>query len=122
VYKRQYLRSLELINKLTMQNNLTNNNSLAQELMRDLCEENPDLIPKIFYCFLQLMVFSVHKTFYGHIWKNYKEDFMLLRDIFKNQMENGFFYFKQYFGTKIPVIEGSSFNLDRMHYSKIYME
>ena len=96
-------------------------NHVVQEMMLEICQANPEILPKLFFCYLQLMVFTVHKTFQGSIWKDNKEDFKLFRDFFKNLQENGFQPFKQYFGTACPQMKDCSFNLERRSYSEIYM-
>lgn len=56
-----YLKSIEILNHLTMQNHV------VQEMMLEICEAHVDILPKLFFCYLQMMLFTVHKTFYGPI-------------------------------------------------------
>lgn len=110
-----YFKNIEILNHLTMKNHI------VQDMMLEICEAHPDTLPKLFFCYLQLMLFTVHKTFYGPIWSDHKEDFKLFRDFFKNLKENGFQPFKVYFGTNAPQMKDCSFNMERRTYSEIYM-
>ncbi len=110
-----YFKNIEILNHLTMKNHI------VQDMMLEICEAHPDTLPKLFFCYLQLMLFTVHKTFFGPIWSDNKEDFKLFRDFFKNLKENGFQPFKQYFGVNAPQMKDCSFNMERRTYAEIYM-
>ena len=74
----------------------------------------------LFYCFIQLMLFSVHKTFFDHRWADYKTDFDMMRQFFQNMNENNFQPFKKYFAKNHPQVKGNNFNTERSSYVQIY--
>lgn len=75
---------------------------------------------KIFYCFIQLTLFTAHKTFFEHRWADCKQDFIVLRQFFQNLNENNFQPFKKYFGSQVPKIWGTEFNPESMIYLEFY--
>ena len=77
-------------------------------------------IHRVFYCFIQLTLFTAHKTFFEHRWADYKEDFIILRQFFQNLNENNFQPFKKYFGSQIPKVWGVDFNHENLTYVQFY--
>ena len=72
----KFLLRIEILNWL-IQSNETSKMFVLREF-----EKSKYLLPKIFFCFVQLQLFVVHKTFFEYRWADYKEDFLMLRQFF----------------------------------------
>lgn len=83
-------------------------------------EKSKYILPKIFFCFIQLQLFIVHKTFFESRWADYKQDFLILRQFIQNLNENNYLPFKKYFGSSVPKLKGSEFNPDDLDYVSFY--
>lgn len=68
--------------RIDILNNLIQSSNSTKKFFFDWIKERPEVMSKLFYCFIQLMLITVHKTFFDHRWADYKADFIVTRQFF----------------------------------------
>lgn len=111
---REYITRIEILDRL-----ISNSTSAKHFFYQEAIKKN-GIIDKIFYVFIQLMLFTVHKTFHCKRWLEYKRWFLVLREFIQNLNEDNYEPFKEYFGSKVPFLRDQDFNIERGTYLTLY--
>lgn len=118
--ERSFWTNDEYMQKLQIVDWLVQSSETAKKFVLNEFGNFKEELNKVFYCFIQLTLFTTHKTFFEHRWADYKQDFIVMRQFFQNLNENNFQPFKKFFGSQVPKIWGVEFNPENLTYLEFY--